>query len=119
MPYKDKFADDLNDFDYGSDDDEMDGDFDDEQKGPRTLKMIAEAKEIRNIMEASGWLDAPVDGVGEIDLDRVLPELKSRMEWINIIKHQRMELTANKLANLPPASESQKNRPIVSNGIKY
>ncbi|KAJ7734607.1 hypothetical protein B0H16DRAFT_1327430 [Mycena metata] len=75
LPFKDKFADDLNDFDYGSDDG-MDADFDEEQKGPRTLKMIAEAKEIRNIMQTSGWLDPLPDGTFPAAFERIFPPLR-------------------------------------------
>ncbi|KAJ7183737.1 hypothetical protein C8R46DRAFT_853345, partial [Mycena filopes] len=57
MSYKDKFADDLNDFDYGSDDDSIVNGDDDVPKGRRTLQFIAEAKDMRNIMQTSGWLD--------------------------------------------------------------
>ncbi|KAJ7155809.1 hypothetical protein C8R46DRAFT_1295856, partial [Mycena filopes] len=69
MGYKDKFADDLNDFDYGSDDDGLEDIDEDVQKGPRTLKMIAEAKDIRNIMQTSGWLEPSVNGLNRVDTD--------------------------------------------------
>jgi hypothetical protein len=53
MGYKDKFATDLNEFDYGSDDDDMEHDLSDDMKGARTLKMMAEWQEIRQIMGSS------------------------------------------------------------------
>ncbi|KAJ7077794.1 hypothetical protein C8R44DRAFT_554144, partial [Mycena epipterygia] len=109
MSYKDKFADDLNDFDYGSDDGDLEDVDDDcdEDKGPRTLKLLAEAKDLRSIMETSGWLDKPVNGLPYVDTDRFMAPTKSRAEWTSIIKHQRMELTANKLSNLPPVSNNR------------
>ncbi|KAJ6548903.1 hypothetical protein B0H19DRAFT_952479, partial [Mycena capillaripes] len=115
MGHKDKFAEDLNDFDYGSDDEDMERDHEDDIKGPRTLRMLAEAIQIKNIMETSGWLDAAPDGYSMVDLDPVMPPARTRMEWVNIVKHQRMELTANKLANMPPISEIKKIRKVRNN----
>ncbi|KAJ7109036.1 hypothetical protein C8R43DRAFT_846393, partial [Mycena crocata] len=67
VSYKDKFADDVNDFDYGSDDENMPDDVDDGPKGRRTLQMIRESKDIRNIMETSGWLDAAEGQLTHVD----------------------------------------------------
>lgn len=59
LPYKDKFAKDLNEFDYGSDNDDMDEDRDhiDEPTRPRTQKMRSLAIEIEGILAASKWLE--------------------------------------------------------------
>jgi hypothetical protein len=46
LSYKDKFADDLNNFDYSSDDEDLLEYDEDAPQGPRTLHMIAEAKEM-------------------------------------------------------------------------
>ncbi|KAJ7156497.1 hypothetical protein C8R43DRAFT_883828, partial [Mycena crocata] len=62
-------------------------------------------------METSGWLDASPDGLPYFDADILLLPGKSRAEWVNTVKHQRAELTANKLANLPP-SANKGNAPI-------
>ncbi|KAJ7452796.1 hypothetical protein FB451DRAFT_992578, partial [Mycena latifolia] len=117
MSYKDKFADDLNDFDYGSDDDEMVDADDDTEKGPKTLKLLAEAKSIRNIMQTNGWLDACKDGLPRARLDRLMPPFKPRAEWASIVKHQRMALTANKLSNLPPVSAQDTKEKTMREGI--
>ncbi|KAJ7270165.1 hypothetical protein B0H12DRAFT_959400, partial [Mycena haematopus] len=69
LSYKDKFAEDLNDFDYGSDDDGVNDIDDDVEKGPRTLRMLAEAKDISNIMQTSGWLNISINGLPEVDTD--------------------------------------------------
>ncbi|KAJ6545639.1 hypothetical protein B0H19DRAFT_955240, partial [Mycena capillaripes] len=115
LSYKDKFAKDLNEFDYGSDDDDLEDNDEETEKGPRTLRLLAEANDMRHIMQTSGWLDSCPDGLLEVDKDQLMPPFKPRMEWISIVKHQRMELTANKLANLPPVSEI-KNKRKVRNG---
>ncbi|KAJ7028484.1 hypothetical protein C8F04DRAFT_963937 [Mycena alexandri] len=112
LSYKDKFADDLNEFDYGSDDDNLEDNDNDVEKGPRTLRMLAEAKDMRNIMQTSGWLNPSVNGLPDVDMDQIMPPLKPRMEWISIVKHQREGLTANKLANLPPMAQSAKKRKV-------
>ncbi|KAJ6520773.1 hypothetical protein DFH09DRAFT_1048253, partial [Mycena vulgaris] len=110
LTFKDKFADDLNEIDYGSDDDEMgDQDEDSVQKGPKTLKLLAEAKILTEIMETSGWLDSCPDKLPVVEMDRLMPPYKPRAEWTNIIKEQRAALTANKLADLPPEA-ARKNK---------
>ncbi|KAJ6574056.1 hypothetical protein B0H19DRAFT_933701, partial [Mycena capillaripes] len=114
LSHKDKFADDLNDFDYGSDDEDIQDNDDDVEKGPKTLRILAEARDIRNIMQTSGWLDPCIGGLPYFDSDRLMPSFRPRMEWVNIVKHQRMELTTNKLANLPPIPDSKKRK--VHNG---
>jgi hypothetical protein len=108
LSHKDKFAEDLNDFDYGSDDGMQDNDGDVE-KGSRMLQMLAEARDIGNIMQSSGWLNTSVGGLPDVYKERLMPSFRPRMEWINIVKHQRAELTANKLSNLPPVF-NQKNK---------
>ncbi|KAJ7121783.1 hypothetical protein C8R43DRAFT_1241439 [Mycena crocata] len=105
VSYKDKFADDVNDFDYGSDDENMPDDVDDGPKGRRTLQMIRESKDIRNIMETSGWLDAAEGQLTHVDSEPVQVPSRSRAEWVNIVKHQRQELTSNKLSNMPTTSD--------------
>ncbi|KAJ7152410.1 hypothetical protein C8R46DRAFT_913244, partial [Mycena filopes] len=57
LGYKDKFADDLNEFDYGSDDGDADDGDEFEERGRRTARMMAEALDMKRIMETSGWLD--------------------------------------------------------------
>ncbi|KAJ7152409.1 hypothetical protein C8R46DRAFT_913126, partial [Mycena filopes] len=41
---------------------------------------------------------------------------KARADWVSIVKHQRLELTSNKLANLPPTTETDKKRRKLKNG---
>ncbi|KAJ7153847.1 hypothetical protein C8R46DRAFT_912346, partial [Mycena filopes] len=108
MPLKDKFSEDLNDFDYGSDDDALEDRDEDSPKGRRTMQLLAEAKDMRNIMQASGWLDRSTDGLPSMDADFLMVDEKPRLEWVNIVKHQRLELTANKMANVPPAPNGSK-----------
>ncbi|KAJ6562188.1 hypothetical protein B0H19DRAFT_942776, partial [Mycena capillaripes] len=112
LSYKDKFADDLNDFDYGSDDEDLIDHDDDDERGPKTLRMIVEARDIRQIMETSGWLDAPSDGLPVVDKDHLMLDFKPRVEWASLVKIQRMELTANKLVNIPPAAEGDKSKNV-------
>ncbi|KAJ7114873.1 hypothetical protein C8R44DRAFT_562701, partial [Mycena epipterygia] len=69
MDYKDKFAEDLNDFDYGSDDDNLPGEDDENEMGPKTRRLLSDVKEMRNIMQTSGWLDACNGGLPGIDTD--------------------------------------------------
>ncbi|KAJ7461247.1 hypothetical protein FB451DRAFT_987086, partial [Mycena latifolia] len=58
MSYKDKFADDLNECDYGSDDDHIDDEGDESgPMGDKTLKLLAEGKMMKEIMEVTGWLE--------------------------------------------------------------
>ncbi|KAJ7758179.1 hypothetical protein DFH07DRAFT_958524 [Mycena maculata] len=119
MGFKDKFKEDLNEFDYGSDDDEIDEIDEDDQKGPRTVQYLAEAKSMREIMQTSGWLDAlPGGDLSIVDVDRVLPPYKLRTEWTNIVKHQRAALIENKLANLPPSSRDDASKHRLPNGTK-
>ncbi|KAJ7182677.1 hypothetical protein C8R43DRAFT_869258, partial [Mycena crocata] len=60
-------------------------------------------------METSGWLDDPHDGLPTVDTDTLILPIKPRAEWIDIIKQQRAQLTANKLANLPPSQNKDQN----------
>jgi hypothetical protein len=82
LSYKDKFADDLNDFDYGSDDEDTVDHDDDDERGPKTLQMIAEARDIRQIVQTSGWLDAPSDGLPEVDKDHLMLDFKPRIGFL-------------------------------------
>ncbi|KAJ7187206.1 hypothetical protein C8R46DRAFT_879409 [Mycena filopes] len=72
MSYKDKFAGDLNEMDYGSDDESLHDYDDDAPKGRRTLQLMEEAKDMKNIMQSSGWLDRSVDGVQVVDTDALM-----------------------------------------------
>ncbi|KAJ7085288.1 hypothetical protein C8R44DRAFT_752888 [Mycena epipterygia] len=117
MGVKDDFAADLNEFDYGSDDEEMAADITDEQKGPRTLKLLAQAKEMKSILQNCGWL-ADTEHAEDVlpdDIDVLLPPFKRRTEWNNIVKHQRAQLIANKLADMPPVADLQNRRLQVEN----
>ncbi|KAJ7658988.1 hypothetical protein B0H17DRAFT_1145403 [Mycena rosella] len=104
MTSTDKFTDDLNKVDYGSDpdnDDNEDGDHDG-PKGPKTRQLEAESKTMREILETSGWLGSAV----------------ARAAWVSIIKHRRAALTANKLSNLPPETEEgRKKKKKVREGL--
>jgi hypothetical protein len=119
LSYKDKFADDLNDFDYGSDDDDLfEGDDEDLQRGPRTRRMIAEAKEMRQIMQTNGWLDTCNGNLPAVDTDQLMVPFRPRIEWVSLVKTQRMELTANKLANLPAAPTTSNHKPVPTGTAK-
>ncbi|KAJ7763832.1 hypothetical protein B0H16DRAFT_1311067 [Mycena metata] len=72
LSHKDKFAEDLNDFDYGSDDEDLVDNDENIEKGKRTLRMIAEAKDIRRIMETSGWLDPCMGGLPVVEKDELM-----------------------------------------------
>ncbi|KAJ7448098.1 hypothetical protein FB451DRAFT_1053975, partial [Mycena latifolia] len=118
MTFKDKFADDLNDFDYGSDEEEAENAEDDDcEKGPKTLKLLGEAKVMREIMETSGWLNTCTDYVPSKEADIFMAPYKPRAEWANIVKHQRAELTSNKLANLPAESAIERKKRKIREGI--
>ncbi len=113
MGYKDEFADDLNEFDYGSDDDEMHlYENDDRMKGDRTLRILKDALTMKNVMQSAGWLHSPPGEHINLDVDVIMPPARPRIEWIHLIKQQRLELTANKLANLPSITEIQKMRKV-------
>jgi hypothetical protein len=49
---------------------------DDVEKGSRALRM-----------QTSGWLNTSVDGLPDVDKDRLMPSVRPRIEWINIVKH--------------------------------
>ncbi|KAJ7089425.1 hypothetical protein C8R44DRAFT_560449, partial [Mycena epipterygia] len=120
MGVKDDFAADLNEFDYGSDDEEMDEEITDEEKGPRTLKMQAQAKEMIRILQNCGWLmnvgDQSENQTPQC-ADTLLPPFKRRSEWNNIVKHQRAQLISNKLADMPSLAELQERRRQVKNDV--
>ncbi|KAJ7696309.1 hypothetical protein B0H17DRAFT_1269486 [Mycena rosella] len=96
MTYTDKFADDLNEVDYGSDPDNNDNEDGDHDGpiGPKTRQLEAEGRMMREILETSGWLGLR------------LP----RAEWASIIKNECADLTANKLSNLPPETEEDRKK---------
>jgi hypothetical protein len=80
LPHKDKFADDLNDFDYGSDDENTQDADECIEPGPKTLQLLALAKDMKHIMQAKGWLDACLDGIPHVDKDHLMLEFKPRIE---------------------------------------
>ncbi|KAJ7171048.1 hypothetical protein C8R46DRAFT_895502, partial [Mycena filopes] len=112
----DEFKGDLTDCEYESDEGD---DFPDEdvRKGPRTLRMAAEAKQIQNIVRESGWLDEPVDRLPFYDGTRIVPAPKSRMDWIKLVKAVRSDLTANKLQNMPPRDTAETGDRKIRAGI--
>ncbi|KAF7335862.1 ATP-dependent DNA helicase [Mycena sanguinolenta] len=101
MGLKDEFVDDINDVDDGLDGEDVDRDLSADAPGPRSAKIISEMKEMANIMQTSGWLDPVSSSIHTPESDLVIPPSKSRGEWSNIIRQQRLDLTANKLANMP------------------
>ena len=48
----------------------------------------------------------------KVDKDHIMVPFKPRVEWVSLVKTQQMELTANKLANMPVVSDNQKNRKV-------
>ncbi|KAJ7086960.1 hypothetical protein C8R44DRAFT_548657, partial [Mycena epipterygia] len=114
MGGKDDFADNLVDC---GDDEESDGEsdyhnFQDEDKGLRTKRMEAEAKEIKNILQESGWLNACEDHLPVYGHNPVNFPVKTRAIWNKTVKMQRLVLTANKLEDLPPANDTTSNAKV-------
>ncbi|KAJ7637965.1 hypothetical protein DFH06DRAFT_1002041, partial [Mycena polygramma] len=79
-----EFAEDLSELDYDSEDHDCDGQ-EDEQKGSRTLRILGEQREMRRIMQSSGWLNACLDSVPQINTDRYIPPQRSRMDWSKLV----------------------------------
>ncbi|KAJ7801806.1 hypothetical protein B0H14DRAFT_2386111 [Mycena olivaceomarginata] len=102
----DDMKDDLDNSDYGLDENDLSDD--DEEKGPKTGRLLKEAGEMDGILSECGWLRDCIDGLPYVDTDRILPQHKSRTAWSNIIKDQRSELTTNKMADMPPPDELAK-----------
>jgi hypothetical protein len=102
----DDMKDDLDNSDYGLEEDDFSDE--DEEKGPKTARLLKEAGEMEGILSECGWLRESIDGLPYVDTDRLLSHHKPRTTWNNIIKDQRSELTTNKMADMPPPDELAK-----------
>ncbi|KAJ7441884.1 hypothetical protein FB451DRAFT_1058020 [Mycena latifolia] len=104
MGHRDQLNDDMNTvmYEYEEESDGEDGAY----IGPKTMRMKQQMDEMKSILKNSGWLRK--NCVGEapfVDVDRILPEYKTRSTWSSLVKSERMKYTANKLADLPPQGD--------------
>ncbi|KAJ7163699.1 hypothetical protein C8R46DRAFT_901899, partial [Mycena filopes] len=103
---KDEFLNDLEGVEYTSDEHIID-----DEPGPRSTKLAAEAESIRSVLQSASWLNACRGPSGARVPERCKPDYKPRMSWVNIVKHQRELYTSNKLANMPPPENRHDDPP--------
>ncbi|KII82907.1 hypothetical protein PLICRDRAFT_682664 [Plicaturopsis crispa FD-325 SS-3] len=90
-----------------------------DQLGPSSTARERRRAEIERILESSGWTGPSHNGLPEISLDPVLPEVqRSSKQWQQAVQNKRDEVNANRLKDMPePKGVSQQHGPAFE-GVK-
>jgi hypothetical protein len=96
LGHEDEFLNDL-DLDFGED---MDCGSD-ITVGRRTAALTKSRDSIRDVFQATKWLNIPRDGFLDVDTTKFVAPYKARRTWAEIAKSGRKLYTANKLSNMP------------------
>jgi hypothetical protein len=105
------------DFDY--DEHNLHGDFD--RIGEEGHKIIQQMMEIENVVKNVGWLDSCMDGMPDIDLEPVLPDIvQGATKWEAAIEVQKHRILVNKTKNVPrhPFNKKKKRVDPFMNNVK-